>query len=188
MRLPGVTVKRIQLISGDSDLNQVFFDDVRVPSSNLVGEEGDGWKIAKYLLELERGSYIMSGHLERRLRELRRLYARESKRRGTMEESSQIEIRLVELDLAVLTYSHFELKAILGRSRGALYRAQPSILKILVTDLHQRIDDLMVDVLGPAARYFRTERPLRSAGDSVAGRDYIEPLHTDDADESRSVN
>ncbi len=175
MRLPGVTVKRIQLISGDSDLNQVFFDDVRVPSSNLVGEEGDGWKIAKYLLELERGSYIMSGHLERRLRELRRLYARESKRRGTMEESSQIEIRLVELDLAVLTYSHFELKAILGRSRGALYRAQPSILKILVTDLHQRIDDLMVDVLGPAARYFRTERPLRSAGDSVAGRDYIEP-------------
>jgi alkylation response protein AidB-like acyl-CoA dehydrogenase len=81
----------------------------------------------------------------------------------------------VELDLAVLTYSNLELKALLGQSRGALDRAQPSILKILVTDLHQRIDDLMVDVLGPAARYFRTERPLRSAGESVAGRDYIEP-------------
>jgi acyl-CoA dehydrogenase len=175
MRLPGVTVKRIRLISGDSDLNQVFFDDVRVPSSSRVGAEGDGWKIAKYLLELERGSYIMSGHLERRLRQLRNLYALESKKRGPIQESSEIETRLVELDLAVLTYSNLELKALLGQSRGALDRAQPSILKILVTDLHQRIDDLMVDVLGPAARYFRTERPLRSAGESVAGRDYIEP-------------
>jgi alkylation response protein AidB-like acyl-CoA dehydrogenase len=146
-----------------------------VPIADLVGAEGDGWRIAKYLLELERGSYVMSGHLERRVRHLRRLYALESERTGPMPESGHIEARLGELDLAVLNYSHLELKALLGQLHGALERAQASIVKILVTDLNQSIDDLSVDILGPAACYFRTERPLRSVGHSVAGRDYLEP-------------
>jgi acyl-CoA dehydrogenase len=176
MRLPGVTVKPIQLMSGDWDLNEVFFDNVVVPTTSLVGVEGDGWRIAKFLLELERGGYIVSGHLERRLRQLRDYYALELERSGPSSEFTHIELQLAELDLAICTFSHFELKALLGVTSGQLASAQASIVKIRGTDLQQQIDDLSVDILGPAACYFSAERPLRSRGRLVAGRDYLQPV------------
>lgn len=176
MRLPGITIKPIRLIGGDVDLNQVFFDDVRVPAANLVGAEGDGWRVAKYLLELERGGFILSGYLEYRLRRLKRLYSFEVERTGPMAESRQIDIRLDELDLAVLNFSHFELKSVLGRQRAVLEQAQPSIIKILSTDLQHRIDELALDALGPAGRYFCAQRPLLPVGESIAGRDYLQPF------------
>lgn len=176
MRLPGITIKPIRLIGGDLDLNQVFFEGVRVPSTNLVGNEGEGWKVAKHLLELERGGFVMSGYLEHRLRRLRRLFASESERAGGLVESRHIESRLAELDLAVLNFSHFELKSILGRQRGVLEKAQPSIIKILSTDLQHRIDELAMDVLGSAGRYFCAERPLQPVGPRIAGRAYLQPF------------
>src|SRR3546814_2050600 len=54
MKSPGVSVRPIITLGGDHEVNQVFFDDVRVPVENLVGEEGKGWNQAKYLLEFER--------------------------------------------------------------------------------------------------------------------------------------
>ena len=55
MDSPGVRVEPIVFASGSHEVNQVFFDDVRVPKSNIVGEENKGWQVAKYLLEFERG-------------------------------------------------------------------------------------------------------------------------------------
>src|SRR3546814_19086894 len=55
MKSPGVSVRPIITLGGDHEVNQVFFDDVRVPVENIVGEEGKGWNQAKYLLEFERG-------------------------------------------------------------------------------------------------------------------------------------
>ena len=55
MKTPGITVKPIVMFSGDHELNQVFFDNVRVPQSCRIGEENQGWTVAKYLLEFERG-------------------------------------------------------------------------------------------------------------------------------------
>src|SRR3546814_2747177 len=55
MKSPGVSVRPIITLGGDHEVNQVFFDDVRVPVENLVGEDGKGWNQAKYLLEFERG-------------------------------------------------------------------------------------------------------------------------------------
>src|SRR5438045_6164203 len=55
MQTPGITVKPIITLAGDHEVNQVFFDNVRVPKSGRLGEENDGWTVAKYLLEFERG-------------------------------------------------------------------------------------------------------------------------------------
>ena len=55
MDTPGITVKPIINIAGEHTFNQVFFDDVRVPRSSRLGDENDGWTVAKYLLEFERG-------------------------------------------------------------------------------------------------------------------------------------
>ena len=63
MKSPGITIRPILTIGGDHEVNQVFFDDVRVPVANRVGEEGKGWTYGKYLLEFERGSGIASAKL-----------------------------------------------------------------------------------------------------------------------------
>lgn len=176
LRLPGVTIKPIRMLGGDDDLNQVFFDGVRVPATCLVGQEGDGWRVAKYLLELERGGFIMSGHLERRLRRLKRLFALEVERTGAMREFSHIEARIAELDVAVLNYSHLELKCVLDGQQGILKDAQASVLKIAHADLEQQINDAALDVLGPAASYHCAGRPLRAVGEPIADRDYLQPF------------
>ncbi len=62
MDTPGITVRPIISLSGEHELNQVFFDDVRVPASALLGEENQGWMIAKYLLVHERGGSYAPGH------------------------------------------------------------------------------------------------------------------------------
>ncbi len=66
MQSPGVSVTPILSLTGDHEVNQVFFDDVRVPLENLVGAEGQGWEIATYLLEFERGGFVMNGFLQRK--------------------------------------------------------------------------------------------------------------------------
>lgn len=176
MQLPGVSVRPIKLIGGNHDLNEVFFDEVRVPVKYLVGEEGEGWNIAKYLLVLERGGFIWSPRCERRLRRLKTIIERETDLTGPIPECSQISNRMMELDLAIMQLSHLELKSVLDQQEGVLRMAQAHILKIVAADLLQDIDTLYVDVLGPAAAYYRIERPLRARGEVIAGRDYLEPI------------
>jgi acyl-CoA dehydrogenase len=176
MRQPGVTVRPIKLIGGNHDLNQVFFDSARAPTSNLIGAEGDGWNIAKYLLELERGGFIWSSRCEHELRRLKAVLQREREIGGPILEADRLGNRIDELDLAILQLSHLELKSCLGQQRGFLQQAQAHFMKILGADLLQSIDQVRVDVLGPWAAYYRAERPRRSRGETIAGRDYLEPL------------
>src|ERR1700752_1164632 len=61
MATPGITVKPIITLAGDHEVNQVFFDNVRVPKSGRLGEENQGWTVAKYLLEFERGGGSAAG-------------------------------------------------------------------------------------------------------------------------------
>jgi acyl-CoA dehydrogenase len=67
----GITIRPIMMISGDHDVNQVFFDEVEVPVTNLVGEEGRGWTCGKYLLEFERGGGVNSPKLRYALEKVR---------------------------------------------------------------------------------------------------------------------
>jgi alkylation response protein AidB-like acyl-CoA dehydrogenase len=76
MQSPGITIRPIVTIGGDHELNQIFFDDVRVPATNLVGDEGQGWAIAKFMLEYERGGDIMSAGHRRLMFELREIALR----------------------------------------------------------------------------------------------------------------
>ena len=70
MKTPGITTRPILTIGGDHEVNQVFFDDVRVPVANRVGEEDKGWTYGKYLLEFERGAGIASAKLREALKSI----------------------------------------------------------------------------------------------------------------------
>src|SRR6185503_6171472 len=64
MNSPGIQIRPLVMTSGEEVQNQVFFEDVRVPKSNVLGKIDDGWTVAKYLLEFERGGGANSPALQ----------------------------------------------------------------------------------------------------------------------------
>ena len=76
MKSPGITVRPIQTIDGGHEVNEVFFDDVRVPVANLVGEENRGWDYAKFLLGSERVNIARVGVSKERIRRIKDLAAK----------------------------------------------------------------------------------------------------------------
>ncbi|WP_152568115.1 acyl-CoA dehydrogenase family protein [Sphingopyxis sp. LC81] len=138
MATPGIIVEPIRTLAGDHEFNQVFFDDVRVPQANRLGEENEGWSVAKHLLTFERGGKYAPGLIGR----LERLRARDD-----------IEpVLRAQLDREAVTLKALqalELKAMRGVGGStALYA---SALKILGTETAQRIDALACEVAGHAA-------------------------------------
>ncbi|MGL3823181.1 acyl-CoA dehydrogenase family protein [Sphingopyxis sp. R3-92] len=138
MTSPGITVEPIRTLAGDHELNQVFFDDVRVPQANRLGAENEGWSVAKHLLTFERGGKYAPGLIGR----LERLRAQAEfdpvqRARATRE---AINLRALQA---------LEIKAMRGLGGStALYA---SALKIMGTDSAQRIDSLACDIAGHTA-------------------------------------
>ena len=142
METPGITVRPILSLSGDHDLNEVFFDDVRVPQANRVGRENDGWTVAKYLLEFERGGRASAGLKVGlgRVREQARaegVLADPAYRRRMLEAEANLSaIEMTEqLILSALTG---------GKNPGPL----SSLLKIQSTEAMQKIDELGIEAAG----------------------------------------
>jgi len=136
MDAPGVTVRPIRLMTGDHEFNQVFFDDVEVPAENLLGGEGGGWAVAKYLLEMERGAFVFGGRLRRRF-ELLLAGAREREDvpRAFWEEAARVDIELMAYEATEFRLGHL-------RARDAQTAAEPNVIKIGWTETMQRIDEL----------------------------------------------
>jgi acyl-CoA dehydrogenase len=155
----GVTIRPIVSISGDHELNQVFFDDVHVPVDGLIGEENQGWSIAKFLLQHERGS-MWAPSLRARLRRLRRA-ANAAFARNT-DESRDMALRLAEIECAVEAVEAMELQSLRAQARGEPRGVRPSIGKVLGSELRQRLTELGVEIAGP---YAAARLPL---GDGLA--------------------
>jgi alkylation response protein AidB-like acyl-CoA dehydrogenase len=137
METPGISVEAIRTLAGDHELNQVFFDDVRVPQANRLGAENDGWSVAKHLLTFERGGRYAPA-LIGRVEQLRRKDHRDP----------VIRARLVREAIGLQALQALELKAMRGQGGSpALYA---SVLKVAGTEAAQRIDALACDIAGHA--------------------------------------
>lgn len=146
MATPGITVRPIVSISGDHELNQVFFDDVRVPVSGLLGEENQGWTMAKFLLQHERGS-AWAPSLRARLRRLRvAAQAAFASPHHDRAEAQDIALRLAELDCAVDAVEAVELQSLRAQARGEPHGIRPSMGKVLGSELRQRITELGIEI------------------------------------------
>lgn len=138
MASPGITIEPIRTLAGDHEFNQVFFDDVRVPQANRLGDENEGWSVAKHLLTFERGGKYAPGLIGR----LERLRAQPIT-------DPVLRARLDHEAVNLYALQALELKAMRGVGGSpALYA---SALKILGTETAQRIDVLACDVVGYAA-------------------------------------
>lgn len=148
MDLPGITVRPIELLDGHCEVNEVFFDDVKVPSTALLGELDKGWTYAKALLGHERVQAGKIGRSKRELRLLKRLAAQRQRNGRALLQDDRFAERIVraEVDLLALECMTLRLIAHIGQGRGAGVEA--SVLKIRGTEVAQTLSTLLVDVLG----------------------------------------
>ena len=158
MATPGIRVQLIITLAGEHELNQVFFDDVYVPKVNRMGEENDGWSVAKYLLEFER-SGSSAAELKAGLERLR-TFAKNRQAAGDMQDDSFAFLEKVagaEISVAAVEYTEHRVMAALaaGNNPGPV----SSMLKVQGTEAVQRLDELAIEAAGyyglvdqPAAR------------------------------------
>jgi alkylation response protein AidB-like acyl-CoA dehydrogenase len=151
MRSAGIEVRPIVTIGGDHEVNQVFLDDVRVPASNLVGKDGQGWEIAKFLLEYERGGDIMSAGHRALLNEIRDVAVA----RGAQSEDFWRTFAEVSIDIDTLEV--MELRALFGATKDA---ATPSVIKLRASEIQQAVTHIGVELLGADLLRWDARRPL----------------------------
>jgi len=155
MKTPGITVRPLILMDGGHEVNEVFFEDVKVPVENLVFEENKGWTVAKYLLGHERMGSGNVGASKRELAALKALAATEQKNGRPLMEDPRFRDRLtrveVELQALELTSMRFLDKM---RRTGQPPGADVSMLKLQGSQIQQWITELMMQALGPDAQPF----------------------------------
>src|SRR5215213_339531 len=156
MTSPGVTVRPIELIDGGHEVNEVFFDDVRVPAENLVGEVNRGWDYAKFLLGNERVGVAPVGAVKRVLAAAKQ-WAAEADEDGSLLQDPMIAARFAELENELLALELTALRVVAHSTDGKAHPAS-SVLKVRGTELQQAVSELVVDLAGPAA-------PAAFAGD-----------------------
>jgi alkylation response protein AidB-like acyl-CoA dehydrogenase len=145
MKTPGITVRPLMLMDGAHEVNEVFFDDVKVPAENLVYEEGKGWTVAKYLLGHERMNTGRVGESRRQLARLKE-YAR-----GMMQDQRwRDRLSRLEVELSALEITNLRFLDRMRRS-GQPPGADVSMLKIKGTEIQQGLTELMMDATDPAA-------------------------------------
>ena len=150
MTSPGVTVRPIELIDGGHEVNEVWFEDVRVPAGNLVGEENIGWDIAKFLLGNERVGVAPVGATKRALLRAKEVAKEQpGARGGTMLEDPLVAARFVELENELLALELTALRVVAHSADGKPHPAS-SVLKLKGTELEQAVSELAMDIAGPA--------------------------------------
>ncbi len=167
---PGITVRPIYSISGDHEVNQVFFDNLEIPIANRVGEENQGWTVAKHLLQFERGGFY-AGRMKHSLRRLKAIGAIEFAGGGHPDQAS-FRRRFAELEVAVAAVEMTELRVLSTlASGGKPDDASASMQKLQGTETDQLIAELALETIGPYAA------PDRRAGARGGHNDPVGPAH-----------
>ena len=155
MKTPGITVRPLILMDGGHEVNEIFFDNVKVPVQNLVFEENKGWTVAKYLLGHERMGSGSVGASRRELAALRTFAHRELKNGKPLIEDMRFKDKIsrveIELDALEITSMRFLDQM---RRTGQAPGADVSMLKIRGTEVQQMITELAMQAAGPNAQPF----------------------------------
>ncbi len=177
MKTPGVTVRPIQLIDGEHEVNEVFFDDVRVPAENLVGTEHRGWDCAKFLLGNERTGIARIGASKARLRRIRELARTVPAGNGVLwdDEAFRHKVASVEIELKALEMTQLRVVAA-ERDHGNTPNPASSILKIKGSEIQQATTELALQMAGPFALAYHDQEhePPDGANDLPDGFDWAD--------------
>ncbi len=159
MKTPGITVRPIITLEGRHEVNEVFFDAVRVPVGNLVGQENKGWDYAKFLLANERTGIARIGLSKERLARIKRLAKEMPAGEGTMWDDRDFRERLAEVEIELKALEITQMRVVAAQGKRDPNKPDPasSILKIKGSQLQQATTELLLEVAGP----FALAAPLR---------------------------
>jgi len=172
MDSPGITVEPIVGLDEVPEQCQVWFDNVRVPQANRVGEENDGWTVAKYLLMFERGGQEYAPGLQVLLEKIRVMARKQQVANGFLSDDPVWQHRMaaLEADILALAFTEKRIKSALssGKDPGAL----ASMTKILGTELLQRATELRIETLGSQALLWQPQALVPGDEQPVIGPEY----------------
>jgi acyl-CoA dehydrogenase len=146
MASPGLSVSPILGLAGEHEFNQVFFDGVRVPAANRVGDEDDGWSVARRLMQLARSNNTPAALVRRVLRRTAEAIASAGPRL-----EPAVRTRLAALSIELEVFEQVELAALPAGQPRPGDQAAASMLKLVGSELHQKIAELAMEVAGPHA-------------------------------------
>ena len=150
LKSPGITIRPITSIDGAHHLNEVFFDEVRVPVANLVGQENKGWDCAKFLLGNERTGIANVGLCRERLEYARALAARAPQADGCLIDDLRLQSDMAILDAEIRALEVTNLRFLLTPSAQKELPAFASVLKLKGVELQQEVNALLARVAGPS--------------------------------------
>ncbi|WP_291013093.1 acyl-CoA dehydrogenase family protein [Hydrogenophaga sp.] len=152
MKSPGVSVRPIKLLDGECEVNEVWFDNVKVPAENLIGEENKGWTYAKHLLSHERTNIADVNRAKRELERLKRI----AKAEGVWDDIRfRDQIALLEVDVVALEM--LVLRVLSAEKSGKNSLDIAGLLKIRGSEIQQRYSELMMLAAGPYSLPFIEE-------------------------------
>ena len=169
MKTPGVTVRPIWMLDGEHEINEVWFEDVKVPVENRVGEENKGWTYAKYLLGHERTGIAEVGRSKRELKRLKDM-ARSQKANGrALFDDPRFRDRIASVEIDLMALELTALRVLTAPASDRKPRPESSFLKIRGSEIRQDISELMMLAVGhdalpdlpdrrPAAHYLNDRK------------------------------
>ncbi len=176
MATPGITVRPIQTLDGGREVNEVFFDDVRVPVENLVGEENRGWDYAKFLLGNERTGIARVGVSKQRLQRIRELAADTTENDRPLIEAPWFRDKLTAVEIELKALEITQLRVVAAEAKREKGKPDPasSILKIKGSQIQQATTELLMDVVGPLALPYQEEE-IDGSNELPVGPDWAGP-------------
>lgn len=180
MKSPGITVRPTRLLDGTLEVNEVWFDNVRVPAANLIGDENNGWTYAKFLLGHERTNIAGIGPSKRALLRLKQDAARVSRLGKPLLEDPQFALKIAQVEIDLMALEITNMRVIVADAEKRAPGPEASMLKIRGTEIAQRISELRVETFGPSALGLSSESQIAglvtSADQDVASQasaDYL---------------
>ncbi len=150
MKSPGIRVRPIRMLDGEHEINEVWFEDVKVPVENLVGEENRGWTYAKFLLGHERAGSVSIGFCKRELKRLKQIARMQRSGDRPLIEDVRFRDRIAQLELELMAMEITTLRVIsTERKKNAVPGPEASILKVKASEIQQQITELQMQALGP---------------------------------------
>jgi alkylation response protein AidB-like acyl-CoA dehydrogenase len=172
MDQPGISVRPIRFIDGEYETNEVFFDNVRTPAADRIGEIGNGWRAARQLMTIARSNNTTTGLLRRAARAARR--GGEALAPGSALSDLQRQT-LSRMDLLIETFEATETR--MAAPDHAIGAARSSALKLLATERHQLITETGLDTAPHSpfaqAKYFATRAATIYSGTSEVHRNIL---------------
>ncbi|HEX9570307.1 MAG TPA: acyl-CoA dehydrogenase family protein [Rhodospirillales bacterium] len=176
MRADGIAIRPIRTFDGGDEINEVSFTDVRVPKENLVGREGQGWTIAKFLLGYERTGIAGVARSKKQMQRLRTIASREMCGGRPLIEDPRFRDKVAAVEIELMALEYTNLRIVSAENAGQAPGPESSLLKFRGTEIQQAITELLLEAVGYYALPYAPDALTDGWNESPIGPEYAAPL------------